>query len=73
MTLPIKEPLRGHLMNVRRGQSTVVEVLDECNQVELRLSDLLHSSPLPVEPDVKTVESFVMDTYADAWMTTGQD
>jgi hypothetical protein len=33
----------------------------------LRLGALIDSSPLPVEPDLKTVESFVMDTYATAW------
>jgi hypothetical protein len=27
----------------------------------------MDSSPLPLEPDVKTVEDFVMDTYEAAW------
>jgi hypothetical protein len=48
-------------------------VLEECTQIELRLSALLDSSPLPVDPDVTTVESFVMDAYADAWAAAGKD
>jgi len=67
LTLPMREPIRGHLMDVRRGQSNLADVLAECNQLELRLSALLDSSPLPLEPDVETVEAFVMDTYAAAW------
>jgi predicted nucleotidyltransferase len=67
LTLPIAEPVRNHLMDVRRGRSNLADVLTECTALELRLSDLLDSSPLPPEPDLKTVESFVMDTYAAAW------
>lgn len=71
LTLPIREPIRSHLMDVRRGQSNLADVLTECTQLELRLSELLDSSPLPPEPDLKAVENFMMDTYAAAW--TGQN
>jgi len=54
-------------MDVRRGRSNLADVLEECKQLELRISSLLDSSPLPPEPDMKTVESFVMDTYEAAW------
>jgi uncharacterized protein len=67
LSLPVREPVRGHLMDVRQGRSNLTEVLSECTQLEVRLGDLLDSSPLPPEPDVKTVESFVMDAYAAAW------
>jgi hypothetical protein len=33
-------------------------------RLELRLSALLESSPLPPEPHINRVECFVMDTYA---------
>jgi hypothetical protein len=52
------------------NMSNLADVLAECTQLELRLGPLLDSSPLPLEPDLKTVESFVMDTYADAWAKT---
>jgi predicted nucleotidyltransferase len=67
LTLPIREPVRSHLMDVRKGRSNLAEVLTECTELELRLSALLDSSPLPPEADLKTVEKFVMDTYSSAW------
>jgi len=67
LSLPMREPVRSHLMDVRQGRSNLADVLAECTQLEMRLSALLDSSPLPVEPDLTTVESFVMDTYASAW------
>lgn len=67
LTLPIREPVRSHLMDVRQGRSNLSDVLAECTQLEMHLGELLDSSPLPEEPDLKTVESFVMDAYAAAW------
>ncbi|MBZ5645441.1 MAG: nucleotidyltransferase domain-containing protein [Acidobacteriia bacterium] len=72
LTLPMKEPVRNQLMDVRQGRSNLADVLAECTQLELRLGELLHSSPLPPEPDLQTVESFVMDTYATAWARTSE-
>ena len=70
LTLPMREPVRSHLMDVRQGRSNLADVLAECTQLELRLGALLDSSPLPLEPDLRTVEHFVMDTYASAWSKT---
>jgi len=67
LSLPMREPVRSHLMEVRKGRSNLADVLAECTQLEMRLTALLDSSPLSVEPDLNTVESFVMDTYASAW------
>jgi uncharacterized protein len=67
LTLPMREPVRSHLMDVRQGRSKLADILEECTQLELRLSALLDSSPLPPDPDFKIVESFVMDTYSAAW------
>jgi len=67
LTLPMREPVRSHLMEVRSGRSNLVDVLAECADLESRLAALLESSPLPTNPDLRTVESFVMDTYASAW------
>jgi len=66
----MKEPVRTHLMDVRRGRSKLADVLEECTQLELRLGELLDSSPLPLEPDLGTVECFVMDTYESAWASS---
>jgi hypothetical protein len=59
----MREPVRSHLIDVRRGRSNLADVLAECTELELRLSTLLESSPLP-EPETNQVESFVMDAYA---------
>jgi hypothetical protein len=49
------------------GDLDLADVLAECTQLESRIDALLDSSPLPLEPDLRTVERFVTDTYADAW------
>ncbi|MGA8677595.1 MAG: hypothetical protein WB621_20475 [Candidatus Acidiferrales bacterium] len=51
----------------KRFPHCLADVLEECTQLELRLASLLDSSPLPLEPDVRTVECFVMETYEAAW------
>lgn len=67
LSLPLREPVRSHLMDVRRGRSTIAEVLEECKDLELRLVALLDSSTLSPDPDWETVERFVMDTYESRW------
>lgn len=67
LTLPMREPVRSHLMDVRQGRSNLTDILAECKELELRLGTLIDSSPLPLEPDVKTVECFVMDAYEASW------
>ena len=67
LTLPVREPVRSHLMDVRRGRSSLAEVLQECTELESRLTELCESSPLRSDPDLPAVESFVMDSYASAW------
>jgi predicted nucleotidyltransferase len=69
LTLPMREPIRSHLMDIRRGQINLSDVVAEATQLESRLVSLLDTSPLPIEPDLKTVESFVMDTYLTAWIS----
>lgn len=51
---------------VLKGRSNLADVLAECTELELRLSSLLESSPLPPETETDQVESFVMDAYARA-------
>lgn len=69
--LPVQEPVRSHLMDVRRGRISITGVLKECADLESRIKDLLNSSPLPLTPDLKSVERFVMDAYEAAWASSG--
>lgn len=70
LTLPMREPVCSHLMDVRRGRIKLNDVLEECTQLELRIGALLDSSPLPLEPDLRIVECFVMETYENAWASS---
>ena len=67
LTLPMREPVRSHLMDVRNGRVNLADVLGECTELEMSLGALLESSPLPPDPDLNSVERFVMNTYAEAW------
>lgn len=67
LSLPMREPVRSHLMDVRNGRSSAAEVLEECKVLEARITALLQSSSLPPEPDWETVERFVMDAYEASW------
>jgi predicted nucleotidyltransferase len=73
LTLPMREPIRSRLMDVRQGRSNPADVLAECTELELRLTALLESSPLPPEPDVSRVERFVIGTYEAAWAACSND
>lgn len=70
LTLPIRQPVRSHLMEVRRGRCNLTDVLQECTELELRISGLLDSSPLPPDPNLSAVESFVMDAYEASWSSS---
>ena len=67
LSLPMREPVRSHLMDVRHGRSNIADVLEECKDLELRMVNLLDSSPLPPNPDWAAVERFVMQTYERSW------
>lgn len=67
LTLPMKEPVRSHLMATRVGTRNLPEIMTECTELELKLGRLLETSPLPPQPDLRAVETFVMDTYTEAW------
>lgn len=67
LTLPMKPPIREHLLDVRQGKLALKDVLAEVDELENRLKKLLSSSSLPPEPDRETVEKFVIRTYLEHW------
>lgn len=67
LSLPIRDPVRSHLIDVRSGRSSLAEVLTECTELEACLRALQTSSPLPPTPDINRVEQFVLQAYARAW------
>ncbi len=67
LNLPMREPARSFLLDVRRGKVSEQECLTRAGELEQELSDLAAISPLPEEPDAERVETWVIDTYRRQW------
>lgn len=67
LTLPIPEPERTRIMEIRRGERTESDVVAEIEDVERRLAEASETSPLPDEPDHERVNAFIVDAYREAW------
>jgi hypothetical protein len=62
LTLPMAEPVRQHIIDIRTGKVTQDEVLREAADLEQRLKTLESVTSLG-PPDVERVERFVLDCY----------
>jgi uncharacterized protein len=67
ITLPIVEPERERLLEVRRGEVPLREVLDRLHKQEARLEDATLRNELPDAPDSVAVDRFLVDAYSRAW------
>ena len=67
LSLPMREPARSFLLDVRRGKVSEQECLTRAGELEQELGDLATISPLPDEPDAERVETWVIDTYRRQW------
>jgi len=67
LTLPMPEPTRQHVRDVREGRVTLNDVLSEAGELERQLKDLLAESPLPEQPDSERVESWMLSMYLENW------
>ena len=65
--LPIAEPERTWLMQVRRGEIDLQACLTRCGELERELLDLKETSPLPSKPDYHAVERWVVTLYLEHW------
>jgi hypothetical protein len=70
LTLPMADPVRLHVRDVREGKVPLNDVLGEVGELEVQLSDLRTTSPLPEHPDEERVESWMLDMYFEAWKVT---
>ncbi len=73
ITLPVPEPARGFLMDVRTGGVPMAEALAEATAHEAEVKDLLTSSPLPEHPDTAAVERWLLGAYAGVWATMWEE
>src|SRR6187399_523700 len=63
LSLPMREPDRSFLLDVRRGKVSEHECLTRAGELEQELTDLATTSPLPDEPEEARVEEWVLDAY----------
>lgn len=67
LTLPLPEPVRSRIMEIRLGHWTEAAVVREVEAVERQLVEAVERSPLPDEPDHARIDAFAVETYAQAW------
>lgn len=67
MTLPMPEDQRKLCVSIRTGGYTLAEVSQIIIDVEQRIEAAKEKSPLPDNPDRKTVEKWMLRTYLTAW------
>lgn len=67
LRLPIPEPDRSWLFDVRIGKIDQQEVLTRTGETERELKDLIDSSPLQEHPDIATVDDWVTTVYIRNW------
>jgi hypothetical protein len=67
ITLPIESPERERLLEVRRGEVPLHDVLGRLHHESARLEQTLLSSDLSDEPDRDAVDRFLVDAYQRGW------
>jgi predicted nucleotidyltransferase len=67
LTMPMAEPERAYLFDVRQGKFDMQHVLTRAGELERELKDLLDTSPLPLEPDITAVDDWMIRMYIRAW------
>jgi hypothetical protein len=67
ISLPVAEPERTRLLEVRRGEVPLRVVLDRLHEQSALLEDAVLASSLPDEPDFNAVNAFLADAYQRVW------
>jgi predicted nucleotidyltransferase len=70
LTLPMREPERARILDVRNGRVPFEEVLAEADDLQRRLELLLDESPLPPRADHDAVNAFLVDAYRSWWSSS---
>jgi predicted nucleotidyltransferase len=69
ISLPVAEPERSRLMEVRRGEIPLAEVLTRLHEQSAALERDILDSGIPDEPDRDRVDRFLVDAYRRSWAT----
>lgn len=67
VTLPIPEPDRTWLQELRRGEHTKEEALDRAADLLDQLNQLAESADLPAQPDRTEIDRWLTDAYVSWW------
>jgi hypothetical protein len=67
ITLPVGEPARTSLRQIRAGDVPLEEVLRRLDDATVRLEEAARDASLPAKSDVATVDAFLVDAYRRAW------
>ena len=67
ITLPVAEPVRSRLMEVRRGEVPLPDVLAELHDQAALLEEAVLESDLPDEADHTVIDRFLVEAYQGAW------
>lgn len=73
VTLPIPEPSRSWLIELRLGKHTKEEALDAAAVCESRLEALIETSDLPPYPDRTAVDNWLVQTHLYWWEAEPHD
>jgi predicted nucleotidyltransferase len=67
LSLPMREPERSFLLDVRRGKVGEEQCLTRAGELEAELAGLATTSRLPAEPEEERVQRWVIDAYRRRW------
>jgi uncharacterized protein len=67
ITLPMPEPQRAVVREIRLGRVPMEDALKAAGDLEARLRDLTETSPLRAEPDRDAADAWLVGAYARAW------
>ena len=71
ITLPVPEPDRTWLRELRAGQHTMAEALERAEECDRRIAGLMETSPLPEDPDYEAADAWLISAYRRAWAGRG--
>lgn len=72
LELPMLPGVRDYVLQVRRGEVDLNEVLTRAGELEERVSDLLDTSLLPAEPNHDLVGEWLKHAYLNYWEENGK-
>jgi hypothetical protein len=68
ITLPVPEPDRNYLRQVRRGEVALKEVIAQVDQAAEHLAALRDASDLPADPDRSWVDEWLHRSHLSYWV-----